>query len=140
MEAFLSPFTGPEGVKFSLSFAGEKLKSGSRFVDLQMIVSGVRLSPQTFPLVSPQINRCLGLNSIGSLRQKAVTTEILYVALPREPFGRSITRPITLTLGISSWVFLPHNGLTLLPIQELRGQHVRRNERMIDRPTGVSLL
>ncbi|GFT30761.1 hypothetical protein TNCV_759471 [Trichonephila clavipes] len=45
---------------------------------------------------------CLGPNSIGSLRQKAIATEIIYVAEPREPYGGSINRPVTMTLGISS--------------------------------------
>ncbi|GFV25466.1 histone-lysine N-methyltransferase SETMAR [Trichonephila clavipes] len=56
---------------------------------------------------------CLGPNSIGSSRQKAVVTEIIYLAVPRKPYGGSINRNVTLTLGIPSWVWLPHNRPTL---------------------------
>ncbi|GFV64530.1 hypothetical protein TNCV_4965111 [Trichonephila clavipes] len=32
---------------------------------------------------------CLGLNSIGSLRQKDIVIEIIYVSVLRKPYGRS---------------------------------------------------
>ncbi|GFT39011.1 putative transposase [Trichonephila clavipes] len=60
---------------------------------------------------------CIGPNSIGSLIQKAITTEIIYAAESRKPNGGSLNQPVTLTQGIPSCVFLLHNRLTLLPFK-----------------------
>ncbi|GFX48766.1 hypothetical protein TNCV_3479501 [Trichonephila clavipes] len=45
---------------FSQPSAGETFKSRLTFVDLQMIVSRLRLSPQPLSLVSPQLNHWCG--------------------------------------------------------------------------------
>ncbi|GFT63211.1 hypothetical protein TNCV_4747071 [Trichonephila clavipes] len=117
-------------MKSSQSFTGEKFRSKSMFVDLQKgrlpstavfrttfacIILDQSLGPLTCPQQLLIGKRCksapsilrLDPNSIGSLKQKAVKTEVNYVAVPCIPYGGSINQPVTLTLGIPfGYVFL----------------------------------
>ncbi|GFV54750.1 hypothetical protein TNCV_3844691 [Trichonephila clavipes] len=81
---------------------------------------------------------CLGLNSICSLRQKAVANDKIH-AVPHKPFGESIIQPVTLTLGIHSRISLPHKRTALL-FHLSSSQSICVKEQKNGRPSkGVSL-